>query len=258
LLHDAQKSSQLAIATRGMIGLIERGEDQRAQSKRRCFMSLQDRLDAFKADFEGNKAPPAAVAAFHKGTAELIASGQAERALKAGDRAPAFTLPDADDVAVRSADLLTRGPLVVTFYRGVWCPYCNLDLQALEAAANEIRAFDTSLLAISPQTPANSRRSQRENKLSFPILSDHAGMVANSFGLRFRLSNYLIAVYKQFGVDLAVHNSEPSWTLPMPSRYIIGRDGLIAYAEVNPDYTRRPDPEELLPVLRRLKSARAA
>ncbi len=221
-------------------------------------MSLQDRLDAFKADFEGNKAPPAAVAAFRKATAELIASGQAERALKPGDRAPAFTLPDADGATVSSTDLLTRGPLALTFYRGVWCPYCNLDLQAIEAAAHDIRGFGASLVGISPQTPANSRRSQRENKLSFPILSDHAGMVANLFGLRFRLPDYLIAIYKQFGVDLPVHNGEPSWTLPMPARYIIGRDGTIAYAEVNPDYTRRPDPEELLPVLRRLKSARAA
>jgi peroxiredoxin len=221
-------------------------------------MSLQDRLDAFKADFEDTKAPPEAVAAFHRATAELIASGQAERTLKAGDRAPAFTLPDADGVAVSSTDLLARGPLVLTFYRGVWCPYCNLDLQAIEAAANDIRGFGAALLAISPQTPANSRRSHRENKLSFPILSDHAGMVANTFGLRFRLPDYLIAIYKQFGVDLAVHNGEPSWTLPMPSRYVVGRDGVIAYAEVNPDYTRRPDPAELLPVLRRLSSARAA
>jgi len=221
-------------------------------------MSLQDRLDAFKADFENNKAPPEAVAAFHRATAELIASGQAERALKAGDRAPAFTLPDADGVAVSSSDLLARGPLVLTFYRGVWCPYCNLDLQAIEAAANEIRGFGASLIAISPQTPANSRRSQRENKLSFPILSDHGGAVANAFGLRFRLPDYLIAFYKQFGVDLAVHNGEPGWSLPMPSRYIIGRDGAIAYAEVNPDYTRRPDPADLFPVLRRLKAVRAA
>jgi peroxiredoxin len=221
-------------------------------------MSLQDRLDAFKADFEGKKAPPEAVAMFHKATAELIASGQAERALKAGDRAPAFTLPDAEGIAVSSTDLLAGGPLVMTFYRGVWCPYCNLDLQAIEAAANEIRSFGASLVAISPQTPANSRRSQRENQLSFPILSDHAGSVANTFGLRFRLPDYLITIYKQFGIDLSVHNSDPSWTLPIPSRYIIGRDRTIAYAEVNPDYTRRPDPDELLPVLRRLKNARAA
>jgi peroxiredoxin len=221
-------------------------------------MSLQDRLDAFRAEFEGKKAPPEAVAVMHKATADLIASGQAERALKAGGRAPAFRLPDPDGNAVSSIDLLARGPLVVTFNRGVWCPYCNLDLQAIEAVANDIRALGASLVAISPQTLVNSRRSLHENGLSFPILSDFGGAVADAFGLRFRFSDELIALYKNFGVDLAVHNGEPSWTLPMPSRYVIGRDGIIAYAEVNPDYTRRPDPAELLPVLRRLQTARAA
>ena len=131
-------------------------------------MPLQDRLDAFKADFEGKKAPPEAVAVMHKATADLIASGQAERALSVGDRAPAFTLPDANGAAVSSTDLLSSGPLVVTFYRGVWCPYCNLDLQAIEATANEIRALGASLVAISPQSVVNSRRAQRENGSELP------------------------------------------------------------------------------------------
>jgi peroxiredoxin len=216
-------------------------------------MSLQDKLDAFKADFETNKAPKEAVAAFHKATAELVASGQAERALKAGDRAPTFELADPDGRRVSSADLLARGPLVVTFYRGIWCPYCNMDLQAIEATAAEIRATGASLVAISPQAPANSRRSQRENHLSFPILGDPQAQVADAFGLRFRLPDYLVEIYSGLGVNLAAINDDPSWSLPMPARFVIGRDGIIAYAEVNPDYTRRPDPEELLPVLRRLQ-----
>lgn len=221
-------------------------------------MSLQEKLDAFKADFETTKAPKAAVAAFRKATEELIASGQAERALKAGDRAPAFDLADPDGARVASANLLARGPLVVTFYRGIWCPYCNMDLQAIEETAGEIRAAGASLVAISPQAPANSRRSQRENKLSFPILSDPGAETAAAFGLRFRLPDYLAEIYRGFGVDLAVINDDPSWNLPMPARYVIGRDGVIAYAEVNPDYTRRPDPSELLPVLKRLQPASAA
>ena len=118
-------------------------------------MSLQDKLDAFKADFEGKKAPPEVVAVMHKATADLIASGQAERTLKVGARAPTFALPNAHGELVRSADLLARGPLVLTFYRGVWCPYCNMDLQAIEAAAQEIRALGASLVAISPQTAPN-------------------------------------------------------------------------------------------------------
>jgi len=221
-------------------------------------MSLQDKLDAFKADFEGRKAPANVVAIMHKATADLIASGQADRALKTGGRAPKFTLPDTHGRLVSSADLLARGPLVLTFYRGIWCPYCNMDLQAIEAAADEIRALGASLVAISPQTAPNRRKSERENELSFPILSDHGNAVADEFGLRYRLPDELIAVYKSFGNDLTIGNGEDSWTLPMPARYVIGTDGVVAYAEVNPDYTRRPDPSELLPPLQRLRTNAAA
>ncbi len=221
-------------------------------------MSLQDKLDAFKADFEGRKAPANVVAIMHKATADLVASGQADRALKAGGRAPKFTLTDAHGKLVSSADLLTRGPLVLTFYRGVWCPYCNMDLQAIEAAADDIRALGASLVAISPQTAPNRRKSERENELSFPILSDHGNAVANEFGLRYRLPDELIAVYKGFGNDLTIGNGEDSWTLPMPARYVIGTDSIVAYAEVNPDYTQRPDPSELLPPLQRLRTNAAA
>ncbi len=221
-------------------------------------MALQDRLDAFRADFEANKAPASVVAIMRKATADLIQSGQADRALKAGAAAPTFELPDAHGNLVRSADLLARGPLVLTFYRGVWCPYCNMDLQAIEDAADEVRALGASLVAISPQTDPNRRKSERENALSFPILSDHGNALANEFGLRFRLPDDLIAVYKGFGNDLAVGNGEPSWTLPMPARYVIDRNGAIAYAEVNADYTRRPDPTELFPILRRLRQGAAA
>jgi peroxiredoxin len=159
-------------------------------------MSLQDKLDAFKADFEGKKAPPHVVAIMHKATADLIATGQADRALKAGATAPKFELPDAHGKMVKSTELLAKGPLVVTFYRGVWCPYCNMDLQALEEAAGEIRGLGASLAAISPQTAPNRRKSERENALSFPILSDHGNAVANAFGIRYRLPDELIAVYR--------------------------------------------------------------
>src|SRR6202453_1080929 len=105
-------------------------------------MSLQAKLDAFKADFEAGKppynVPPSVIETMHRATAALTASGAADRALKVGDKAPDFTLNDPTGVPVSSAELLARGPLVVSFYRGVWCPYCNMDLQALEAALPEI------------------------------------------------------------------------------------------------------------------------
>ena len=147
---------------------------------------------------------------------------------------------------------------MLSFYRGVWCPYCNLELQALQEALPGITARGASLLAISPQTAPNSRKSQRENKLDFPILSDAKSEVADAFGIRFALPDYLVELYKGFKNDLPVFNDDPSWVLPMPARYVIGIDGIIAYAEVNPDYTQRPDPSELLPILDRLKASKAA
>jgi peroxiredoxin len=223
-------------------------------------MTLQAKLDAFKADFKGGKAPYFAPAEIHpvmeRATAELVASGQAGRALKAGDKAPAFTLDDPDGQPVSSSELLKKGPLVISFYRGVWCPYCNLELQALQETLPQFSALGASLVAISPQAAANSRKSQRENRLDFPILSDARNDVAAAFGLRFALPDYLVELYKWLKNDLPAFNGDPSWTLPMPARYVIAQDGTIVYAEVNPDYTLRPEPDSMLPVLR--QQARAA
>ena len=220
-------------------------------------MSLQEKLDAFKADFEG-KAPRQAVETMHRATAELIASGQAGRALKAGAVAPAFTLSEADGGAVASGDLLARGPLVLSFYRGVWCPYCNIELGALQETWPAIQATGAQLVSISPQSLANGRKAKRDKKVDFPMLSDPDGKVADAFGLRFRLPDDLIALYRSFGVDLPLINEDPSWTLPMPARFVIGQDGIIVYAEVSPDYTRRPDPADLLPLLKQLQGSIAA
>src|SRR5262249_25525769 len=147
----------------------------------------------------GFKPTPERLAAMARATAELVDSGQAQKAKKAGDTAPEFALNDPDGKPVSSRELLARGPLVLSFYRGVWCPYCNIELQALEGALGEIEKRGATLIAISPQTAANSRRSQRENKLAFPILSDVRSEVADAFGLRFALPDYLVATYKSFG-----------------------------------------------------------
>ncbi|RDK05962.1 peroxiredoxin-like family protein [Cupriavidus lacunae] len=219
-------------------------------------MSLQDKLDAFKADFKAGKppynAPPEIHPIMERATAELVASGQAARAIKAGDRAPQFRLKDQDGNEVSSADLLAKGPLVVTFYRGVWCPYCNLELQAMNEALPQIQALGANVVAISPQTAVNSRKSVRTNKLGFPVLNDARGETGAAFGLRFSLPDYLVDLYKMLRNDLPAFNDDPSWTLPMPARYVIGQDGIVLYSEVNPDYTHRPDPSEMFPVLEKV------
>ena len=161
------------------------------------------------------------VAVMHKATADLsiLARPNADSRSELGAYICVARCPGE---LVRSADLLARGPLVLTFYRGIWRPYCNMDLQAIEAAAAEIRALGASLVAISPQTAPNRRKSERENALSFSILSDHGNSVANEFGLRSRLPDDLIAVYKGFGNDLTVGNGEDSWTPPMPAVTLSG------------------------------------
>ncbi len=221
-------------------------------------LPLQGKLDAFKVEFDTRLAPPAAVKALHRSVDELIASGAPARALKVGDVAPEFTLPDSDGNSVSSRALLAGGPLVVTFYRGVWCPYCNYELTALEEARSEIEARGATLVAISQQLAPNSRKSQRQNGLGFPILSDHGGEVAAQFNVRWTLPDYLRVAHKTLGADLPQFNGEESWTLPMSARYVIARDRVIAYAEVNADYTRRPEPSAVFPVLEKLARRQVA
>ncbi len=220
-------------------------------------MSLQEQLDAFKEQFKAN-APEGAFDAFARSTQELIESGQAERAVKAGDTAPDATLTDQDGNTVLLKDLLAKGPVVLSFYRGVWCPYCNIELKALEEAAEQIRARGGTLVAVSMQGAADSRKSQRDNKLSFPILTDKAGELAAKFAIRWTLQDYVIEFHKMFGVELPVIHGDGEWNLPMPARYVIASDGTVAYAEVNPDYTRRPEPTDLFPVLDNLAAVAAA
>ncbi|MEM7727929.1 MAG: peroxiredoxin-like family protein [Pseudomonadota bacterium] len=226
-------------------------------------MTLQDKLDDFRIAFESGEPPynisPDVVALMHRATKELQETGQANRTLKVGDRLPDFDLPDAEGRMVRSSELLKDGPLVISFYRGVWCPYCNMELDALQAALGDIREKGAHLVSISPQTPTNSRKSARQNNVEFPILSDGANTYARQLGLVFRLPEYLIeGAYKKLGAILPTFNGDDSWELPMPARFVADTDGTIAYAEVNPDYTQRPDPSELLDVLDTLNRRRAA
>ena len=221
-------------------------------------MTLQEQLDAYKAAPKPAGFRPEFGQISGRTIGALIASGQADRARKVGDRAPAFDLPDPAGDRVASADLLRTGPLVLSFYRGVWCPFCNIELKALQQALGDIQTRGASLVAISQQTPANNRKSVRENALAFPILSDKGGEVGAAFGLRWEEPEEMREVHRQLGGPLPTFNGEDSWTLPMPGRYVIGQDGVIAYAEVNPDYTKRPEPADLFPVLDRLFSRAAA
>lgn len=219
-------------------------------------MSLQQQLNAFKEQFK-KQAPAPAYEAFTRSTQELIDNGAADNALNVGAHAPDFVLTDPEGNEVALQALLAKGPVVVSFYRGVWCPYCNIELKALEAAHEEIKARGATLVAISMQGAADSRKSQRDNGLSFPILTDKAGELAEKFGIRWTVQDYVIEYKKAFNVVLPNIHGDGEWNLPMPARYVIDTDGTIAYSEVNPDYTQRPEPSDLFPVLDSLSTTKA-
>ena len=214
-------------------------------------MTLKEKLDALKAQ-SARKMPPEAAAVARRATEELVRSGIVDRAKKVGERAPGFELPDAKGELVRSRDLLAQGPLVLTFYRGNWCPYCTTELEALQEALDEIRTLGASLVAVSPQTEKRNESIERQASLGFPVLSDRGNRAAAEYGLVYAMPADLKAVYEGFGIRLPLYNGDDSWTLPIPARFVIGADGVIRYAAASPDYTVRPEPAETLAVLRTL------
>lgn len=188
---------------------------------------------------------------------ELIMSHAARLALKAGAAAPNFTLRDANDGLVSSDMLLRKGALVVNFFRGAWCPHCSFELRALQESLENYARAGASLVAVAPQTVDVSHAAAKEDSLGYPVLSDHRSRVAEAFGLVFELPEYLSDAYKEIGLNLPGFSGDNRWVLPMPARYVIGRGGIILYSEVDPDHTRRPKPDEIIPVLEQAKLARS-
>jgi peroxiredoxin len=187
---------------------------------------------------------------------DLRRDGSVARALKAGDRAPAFTLSDQRGVEVSSARLLANGPLVVSFYRGTWCPYCNEEVSALASVYDRMRAMGAELVTITPQSAENAQNYLTQHPVPFAILVDPDAKVAEAFGLAYTFPNYLSDLYKTvFSNDLAFVNASKTWRLPFPGRYVIAPDGIIADAHVDADYRFRPDPADTLAAIARLLSA---
>lgn len=196
--------------------------------------------------------PPRFLERMRRAIDDLRRSGQAQRALGRGDRAPDFILRDSRGRAVGLAETLARTPVVLGFIRGHWCPYCNAELEALDAALPELEGAGGTLLVLSPQLPLHSRALRQRRGLGFEILFDEGGAVAARFGLRFGLPGYLVEVYRELGIDLETASGDPSWRLPIPARYIVDRDRRIRYARVDADHTRRAEPAETLAALREI------
>ncbi|NEQ46851.1 MAG: AhpC/TSA family protein [Leptolyngbya sp. SIOISBB] len=200
-----------------------------------------------------DRIPAAAQAVMAQAGADIAQLGIEDQSLKTGDRLPEFTLTNALGNPVAIADLLQQGPLVIAFYRGGWCPYCNLELRALQQALPAIKAEGAQLVAIAPETPDHSLSTQEKNELTFEVLSDIGNQVAREFGLVFTLPESLLPIYQSFGIDVAAHNGDENFELPVPATYVVTPEGKIVHHFVNVDYKQREDPEAILTVLKSLK-----
>jgi peroxiredoxin len=192
---------------------------------------------------------PAETQAIHaRAIGELKQNDLAEKILPIGSPAPQFTLNDHNGKPVSSADLLTKGRLIVIFYRGRWCPFCVGQLEAMNQILPQINQAGSSLLAISPQTVQQSFFMRDQHKFQFPLLSDPENKVASQFGLVYRVPDYQQKVFKSAMINLPFANGDPNWTLPIPATFILDRDGKILYASAKEDYTERTEPLEILKV----------
>ena len=214
-------------------------------------MSLTEEIEAFKAEAAKNfNAERAAI--YAKAQQHIAATDILDRALREGDRAPMFELPDAHGEIVRLSEVLATGPAIVSFYRGAWCPFCNLELWALQREMEAVDAAGATLVAISPNVPDESLGLIAKHDLTFPVLSDLENRVAKQFNLVYEMDEGLVDYYRNHDRNIGEMNGSDSWELPIPATYVIDRDGVIQYAFVDLNHRVRAEPADVVAVAAKL------
>ncbi|MBD5771338.1 peroxiredoxin-like family protein [Marinomonas colpomeniae] len=213
--------------------------------------SLKEQTDAKVA--EGRAAKPD----FMKGVDDVIEQAkrfeQGADAIALGDQAPNFELPNQENQATSLADLLEKGPVVVTFYRGSWCPYCNLQLRALQARLNDIHDLGAELIAISPQVPDDSLSKDEISQMGFQVLSDQSARVSVGYGVAWEVPEFLLEHMRvDRGLDLETVNNGNGNVLPIPATFVIGQDGTVVWRFVDVDYRTRSEPSDIIEALQKL------
>ena len=193
-------------------------------------------------------------AAHHEFLERLDAGQVAAEACKPGDAMPAFLLPNAEGRLIHSRDLLAQGPLVVTFFRGGWCPYCSATLEALEMVLPELSRAGGTLVAMPPETGGRALAMKHDRNLHYEVLVDVDLAVAMAFGIVFRTPPLYIELLRRRSVDLAERSGNPAWLLPVPAAFLVGGDGIVLRSWVNVDFTQRAEPTEILKALSSLQA----
>jgi peroxiredoxin len=214
--------------------------------------TLASRIADFTAQM-AKGAPPEVIATLGAELQKLAESGIATRALATGSKAPDFSLPDANGSPVSLSALLARGPVVLTFYRGGWCPFCDLQLRAYQEVLPQMRELGAQLVAISPQLPDFGASDVQHKALTFPVLSDVGNTVARTYGVVFRLSEPLQKLQTMFGNPTPKFNGDDSWELPMPGTFVLDREGTVLLSQVDASWMSRLEPAAILDALRKAR-----
>ena len=212
---------------------------------------LIDEIQKYQEQFKVN-APQEVQAIMKKVTKKLEEQGLSKNALQVGDLAKEINLPNALNNTIDLNEILQDNDfVVVNFYRGVWCPYCNIELKALENINKELKTLGAVLLAVSPQTPDASLSTKEKNELTFEVLSDINNHVAKDYGLVFSLDEELRPIYLSFGINIPTSNNDNSYEIPMPATYVINKNKEIIFAFVDEDYTKRCEPQDIIDAIKR-------
>jgi len=211
-------------------------------------MSLKAQIDAYNVQKDA-RLPADVLALMNTTNEELIAQHIKDNALQVGQKVENFSLANHKGKNIELADLLKKGPVIISFYRGGWCPYCNLELKALNNYLAQFKTQSAQLVAISPQLPDETLSTAQINNLEFDVLSDVSNKVAEQFGLLFTLDERIQALYTKFGIDFEHYYGDKSFKLPLPATYVINQDGVITYAFLSEDYTLRAEPTDVMTAL---------
>lgn len=213
---------------------------------------LQDQLDARRDAFL-KRASPEIIQSQRKALADLQKTGITEQALNVGDKAPDFTLGGPEGKQVRFSDILENGPVVLTWYRGAWCPYCNIALASLTKHNDKFQKLGATLVALTPELPDTNSETVKEQGLPFEVLSDIDHKVADQYGLVFQLNDDTRERYQEKFKLVERSGENAADRLPLAATYVIGTDGVITYAFLDADYRRRAEPEAILAALEKLR-----
>lgn len=211
---------------------------------------LLDEIDSYKESFK-TKVPEEIQEIMTKATKKLKDQKISKNSLKKGELAKDFILKNVLNQDIELDSLLQEHDFVViNFYRGEWCPYCNLELKSLQSINQELISLNTKLVAISPQTPDSSLSTKEKNNLKFEVLSDTKNIIAKEYGLIFSLDEELQPIYEDFGIDIPTSNGDKTYEIPMPATFIINKNKEILFSYIDEDYTKRCEPQIILDIIK--------